>query len=152
MGMIGGRANELEYPPFAPLTPPSGGPLVFSCPKCFYNMYVRMCVPAHRMLLRQHQSIDSLTEVVKTQANTIAGLVSLLGAAGTTAATAAAAGMTAGERRTTTRATGESPTAGPRIGAGFGDDEDAIAEMVAYLDDVKAPNPAVSAATAAGKV
>lgn len=116
-------------------------PLMTPCPLLPF-LFVRTHVPAHRMLLRQHQSIDSLTEVVKTQANTIAGLVSLLGAGGTTAAVG-------GGRRPLTRATGGTPTAGPRGGGGFTDDEDAIAEMVAYLHDAKAPNTSAAAAAAA---
>ncbi|CAM9768049.1 unnamed protein product, partial [Ectocarpus sp. 12 AP-2014] len=40
----------------------------------------------YRMLLRQHQSIDTLTEVVTTQAKTIATLVSLVGAGAGTGA------------------------------------------------------------------
>lgn len=115
------------------------------------------------MLLRQHQSIDSLTEVVKTQATTIAGLVSLLGAAagakgaaaaatvaaatGTATATAGGRGGGRGRGRLPkTRASGEMPTAGPRGGGGFVDDADAIAEMVAYLDDAETPNAAATAA------
>lgn len=87
------------------------------------------------MLLRQHRSIDSLTEVVKTQANTIAGLVPLVGAAAAAGAGAGAgdAAVTASGRRV--------DAAGVRRSSGNGavDDEDAIAEMVAYLDDDVAP-------------
>lgn len=97
------------------------------------------------MLLRQHRSIDSLTEVVKTQANTIAGLVSLVGA-GAAGSGAAAAAVPGPGRRADAAAGGggrrrSSGNGGSGSGSGSGavDDEDAIAEMVAYLDDDVAP-------------
>ncbi|CAB1120191.1 unnamed protein product [Ectocarpus sp. CCAP 1310/34] len=95
------------------------------------------------MLLRQHQSIDTLTQVVTTQAKTIATLVSLVGAgagagagrdAAATAAAAAAAvanggGGDSGSGSGST-ARRESSSAPPNVA-----DAEAIAEMVAYLDD-----------------
>lgn len=96
------------------------------------------------MLLRQHRSIDSLTEVVKTQANTIAGLVSLLGGGGGEAAAAVAAPR--GRRVDAAAGRRSSGNSGSCSGSGNGgvDDEDAIAEMVAYLDDDATLAPAAA--------
>lgn len=97
------------------------------------------------MLLRQHRSIDSLTDVVKTQANTIAGLVSFMGAGGAGAAAGGFGAAAAAPGRRADAAAGGGAVRPPgKSGSGAVDDEDAIAEMVAYLDDEGVtPAPAV---------
>ncbi len=107
------------------------------------------------MLLRQHQSIDSLTEVVQTQANTISNLVLLVGGGGGGGggggvAEAAAAGAAAPDRRARVVPATVAPGAATTNGGADGvDDADAIAEMVAYLDDDVAA-PAAAAAAVVG--
>lgn len=96
------------------------------------------------MLLRQHRSIDSLTDVVKTQANTIAGLVSFMGAGGAGAAAGGFGAAAAAPGRRADAAGGGGVRPSGKSGSGAVDDEDAIAEMVAYLDDEGVtPAPAV---------
>lgn len=88
------------------------------------------------MLLRQHQSIDALTEVVKTQAYTISAMVPLVKATGSSRSSKASRERRAGAATNGVRGGG----GGDRSGATEEADVEAIAEMVAYLDDDVPPS------------
>lgn len=99
-----------------------------------------LCIPnVDRMLLHQHRSIAALSEVVKKQADTIAGLVGLVGAGAGRVGVAAAAvpGQQEGRGQPAASSGGGGGGNGESGGVDY---ESAIAEMVAFVDDSVAPS------------